>query len=150
MPKVASRDTTAAKVIPLPTPHEANASDTSPGWSVGVPTQRNLRLPTTGNSLQYIDIFVDDFIGLGQDPSAGRVQKTLLHVIDNVFRPLSSKDSPFRREPVSMKKLRQGDCSWDTVKLILGWIVDTVNMTLELPPQSIVRLRKILDSILRT
>jgi hypothetical protein len=93
---------------------------------------------------------VDDFIGLGQDPSARRVRKTLLHAIDNVFRPLSPDDSPFRREPVSIKKLRQGDCSWDTVKLILGWIVDTVNMTLELPPHRVVRLREILDSIPRT
>ena len=46
-----------------------------------------------------------------------------------------------------MKKLRQGNCSWDTVKLILGWIVDTVNMALELPPHCVVRLGEILDSI---
>ena len=63
---------------------------------------------------------MDDFIGLGQDPSAGRVQRMLLHAIDSMFRPLSPKDSSFRCELVSMKKLRQCDCSWDTVKLILG------------------------------
>ena len=65
MPKVASQDTAVMKSILPPAPHEANASDTSPGRSGGVLTQRDPCLPTTGDPLQYVDIFVDDFIGLG-------------------------------------------------------------------------------------
>ena len=60
---------------------------------------------------------------------------------------MSSTDSPFRREPVSLKKLRQGDCSWDTIKLVLGWVIDTERMTLHLPPHRVERLWEILDSI---
>ena len=48
-----------------------------------------------------------------------------------------------------MKKLLKGDCSWGTVKLILGWIVDTVNMTIQLPPHRVERLWEILNSIPR-
>ena len=99
--------------------------------------------------LQYVDIFVDDFISAAQRPFLRRVRRTLMHAIDDVFRPLSDGDSKFRREPVSMKKLLKGDCSWSTVKLVLGWIVDTVNMTIQLPPHRIERLWEILDSIPR-
>ena len=56
-------------------------------------------------------------------------------------------DSPFRREPVSLKNLRKGDCSWDTIKLVLGWIVDTVSMTIHLPPHRIEHIWEILNSI---
>ena len=82
-------------------------------------------------------------------PFLRRVRRTLLHAIDQVIRPLDGHDSRYRREPVSMKKLRAGDCSWGTVKLVLGWIVDTVNMTIQLPPHREERLWEILDSIPR-
>lgn len=99
--------------------------------------------------LQYVDIFVDDFISAAQRPFLNRVRRTLMHAIDDVFRPLGKGDSEFRREPVSMKKLLKGDCSWSTVKLVLGWIIDTVNMTIQLPPHRVDRLWEILDSIPR-
>ena len=70
-----------------------------------------------------------------------------MHAIDSVIRPLASDDNPHRREPVSLKKLRQGDCSWGTLKVMLGWIIDTVNMTVELPPHRAERLAEILASI---
>ena len=94
-----------------------------PGTSVAVQSKRDPSLPTTGPPVQYVDIFVDDFVGLGQQPTSRGVRKTLLHAIDHVFHPLGPNDSPFRREPVSIKKLRQGDGSWGTIKLVLGWII---------------------------
>ena len=72
----------------------------------------------------------------------------MLHAIDDIIRPVSSTDSPFCREPVSLKKLCQGDCSWDTIKLVLGWVIDTERMTLHhLPQHRVNRLWEILDSI---
>ena len=118
--------------------------------AVSVPLTRDPSLPSTGTPVQYVDIFVDDFISLAQEPNLRRVRKTLLHTIDDVFRPLSAEDSRFRREPVSLKKLRKGDCSWGTVKTVLGWVVDTVNLTIHLPPHRIERLWEILDSIPRS
>ena len=50
------------------------------------------------------------------------------------MRPLEDSDNVHWKEPVSLKKLCQGDCSWSTIKTMLGWIIDTVNLTIHLPP----------------
>ena len=115
--------------------------------AVAVPRERDPSLPGDTPPLQYADIFVDDFISLAQRPFLRRVRRALLHAVDDVFRPLDADDNPSRREPVSLKKLRQGDCSWDTCKTVLGWVVDTANMTIELPPHRLERLWEILDGI---
>ncbi|KAL7526950.1 hypothetical protein ACHAXR_005745 [Thalassiosira sp. AJA248-18] len=115
--------------------------------SVPLPDSRDPCLPTTTDPLQYVDIFVDDFVSLAQRPFLRRVRRTLLQAVDQVFRPVDPQDNAFRREPVSLKKLKQGDCSWNTIKLVLGWIVDTVNMTIRLPPHRIDRLWELLNSI---
>ena len=61
--------------------------------------------------------------------------------------PTNFYDSTHRREPNSIKKLRKGDCSWSQIKLILGWIVNTVSMTIALPEHRVERLAEILASI---
>jgi hypothetical protein len=70
--------------------------------------------------------------------------------LDEVFRPLESGDSPSREEPASVKKLLQGDVCWTTRKVILGWIIDALKMTIELPQHRVERLAKILESMPRT
>ena len=113
-----------------------------------VPTARDPCLPTRRRAAAYVDVFVDDFVALAQQSgNSRRVRRTLMHAIDDVFRPLDGLDDVFRREPVSLKKLLKGDCSWGTIKLILGWIIDTVNMTVSLPPHRVERLAEILASI---
>ena len=116
------------------------------------PLQRDPCLPSATTPLSYIDIFVDDFVGLAQAPArapdnARRVRRILLHAIDDVFRPLEAGEETIRAEPVSLKKLKQGDCSWSTIKLVLGWIIDTTTMTIHLPPHRVERLWEILHSI---
>ena len=146
-----------------PTP-PAPPSDTS----ALPPIARDPSLPTSGRPLAYTDVFVDDFVGAAQHtppapqpplspPSTDlpldnlrRVRRILLHAVDDVFRPLDPTDPPERREPVSMKKLLEGDCSWGTIKLILGWIIDTNNLTIRLPPHRILRLAEILASVPRS
>ena len=86
--------------------------------------------------LQYIDVFVDDFLGLAQGPRHRRrhVRRNLFRALDKVFRPLDSTDMEEQKEVLSLKKLDAGDCSWSTCKLLLGWVVDTINMTISLLP----------------
>ena len=62
--------------------------------------------------LQYVDVFVDDFLGLAQGPRHSRrhVRRTLFHALDKVFRPLDSKDIEEWKEVLSLKKLDAGDC----------------------------------------
>ena len=96
----------------------------------------------------YIDVFVDDFMALVQGKKdQPRVRRALMHAIDTVFRPLDDKDDPNRQEPVSIKKLKKGDCSWSTRKQVLGWILDTTAQTITLPPHRVDRLTEILSSI---
>ncbi len=57
----------------------------------------------------------------------------LLHAIDGMIA--QPEISPgVVKEPVSLKKLKKGDGSWNSRKVILGWVIDFVRQTLELPP----------------
>ena len=91
-------------------------------------------LPETHDPLSYIDVFVDDSVGLAQITlTERRVRKFLVHAIDDTFSPLNPNDGPFRREHVFIKKLRQDNCSWSTTNLVLCWIIDTTTMTIHPP-----------------
>jgi hypothetical protein len=46
-----------------------------------------------------------------------------------------------------VKKLLQGDGCWSTSKVMLGWLIDTVRQTLELPPHRYARLCMIFDDL---
>jgi hypothetical protein len=101
--------------------------------------------------LNAVDVYMDDFILLSQLPRPDRVvaRRTVFECIDSVLRPISDGDNPFRKEPNSTKKLAQGDAAWSTRKVILGWLFDTVERTIELPPHRIERLQEILASVPR-
>ena len=113
-----------------------------------IPTARDPSLPSHSKLAAYVDVFMDNFIALAQGhDNRQRVRKLLLHAVDKVFRPNDYYDPPSRREPVSLSKLRKGDCSWTTIKNILGWIINTVAGTIELPLHRQERLGTILASI---
>ena len=100
--------------------------------------------------LQYVDMFVDDFLGLAQGRwGKQRVRRILMKAINDVFRLLDFYNELHRRDPISIKKLEKGDCSWSTLKVMLGWIIDPVNMTIALPPHHESRLGEILSEIPR-
>ena len=102
----------------------------------------------TSKPIDYIDVFVDNFLGLSQGYSKGwPIQRILLHAMDDVIRSLDVSNGPHCKKSVSLKELRQGDCSWSTIKTMLRWIVDTVNITIHLPPYWVERLANILASI---
>ena len=113
-----------------------------------VPSNRDPCLPSKSDHLQYVDVFMDDFIALCQGTKDQRhVRSTLLYAIDEIFRPNDAHDNSYRREPVSIKKLKQGDCSWSTIREVLGWIINTATMTIQLPLHRQERLAEILASI---
>ena len=94
-----------------------------------------------GEPLAYTDVFVDDFIQLcqGDDTRLQNVRRILLQTIDEALTsPLPHETN--REEPVLVKKLHKGDGSWHTVKTVLGWIIDSLNKTITLPPHRAARL----------
>ncbi len=107
----------------------------------GDSSQRSqLSLTLLANPL-FLDVFVDDFVGLAQKHKQ-RVRCTLLEAVKEVFCPLSPTNPPTRREPISVKKLLEEDSSWSTIKLVLGWILDMENLTIQLPPHCVEHLWK--------
>lgn len=97
--------------------------------------------------LAYIDVFVDDFLGLAQGdrPRRNRIRRALLQSFDRVFRPLEA-DEGARVEPVSVKKLLKGDAAWATSKVLLGWLVDSLRGTIELPSHRQERLHELVTT----
>ena len=95
----------------------------------------------------FVEVYMDDFIMACQLPPFQRTasRNTLFHCIDTVLRPLATSDIEKRKEPNSTKKLLKGDASWSTVKIVLGWKIDTVRRTIELPEHRATQLLKILD-----
>jgi hypothetical protein len=75
------------------------------------PRRRDPLLPSHSRMLSAIDVFVDDFIGAAQGSARrlNRIRRILLQAIDDVLRPIDDDDPLTRNQPISVKKLRQGD-----------------------------------------
>jgi hypothetical protein len=156
---------TRLRHLAVPLPHHLdNLAESIPSPDPAIRHPRSLphvtrdpSLPTPPQPLAYTNIYVDDFVAASQCSPTGLsnidnrrwVRRLLLHAVDNVFHPVSAGDSPERHEPVSLKKLHAGDCLWETMKLVLGRIINTVEMTISLPPHRIARLADILSSFPR-
>ena len=94
------------------------------------------------------DVFVDDFIQLGQGSRKRMkaLRQHLFHAIDQILaRPEVSELK--RNEAVSLKKLLKGNSSWSTRKVILGWLLDTIRQTIELPPHRKVELAQLFHDL---
>jgi hypothetical protein len=102
--------------------------------------------------LKKVDVFVHDFVAMaqGNKHQLSKVRCTLLHTLDEVLRKLDALDDEHRQERASTKKLKQGDACWGTGRLVLGWIIDTILLTLELPQHSKDRLQAILEEVPRS
>ena len=68
---------------------------------------------TFSKPLQFADVYIDDFMALAQTATiATNLRRRLMFNINDVFRPNSLPSDfaePVRREPISQKKLSQGD-----------------------------------------
>ena len=136
--------------IPKAHPMEASASMHVP---LDHPTaQDEFPIRKTGPvplPLAYVDVYVDDFIKLAQGwNNALRVRRHTFHTIDKVFRPNDEMDLN-RKQPISQKKLLQGDDAWSTEKLILGWLINSATKTISLPQHRKDRLDSLLAKMLR-
>jgi hypothetical protein len=72
-----------------------------------------------------LEVYIDDFIQLAQTSDPAQLKHlswALLHAIHSVFPPpaITGHDD---KDPVSLKKLKQGEGTWDTKKEILGWVL---------------------------
>ena len=142
-----NHDLAASMEMPPPHPLETKASTYVPI----MPSQPDpFPLKEAGPmrpKLAYVDAYVDDFVKAVQGwYNAMRVRRHTFHNIDKVFRPNDAQDTN-RKQPISESKLDKGDDHWSTQKVILGWLIDTVAMTISLPPHRQARLLNLLGTI---
>ena len=76
-------------------------------------------------SVGYIDVYIDDFIGLAKGSLRRRNQicSLLFYAVDQIFLPPDALDPKKWKDPISTEKLLKGNGAWGTTKLILFWLV---------------------------
>ena len=99
------------------------------------------------------DLYVDDGLALAQTQRmATATRRAVLHSFNGVFRANNASDwnrSPPRKEPISQKKIDEGDASWATSAILLGWLLDTVARTIRLPEHRQLRLHTVITEALQ-
>ena len=138
----------APTYMPPPHPLESIASSPVP-LTTSIPEQHPfLDTGPFRPPLAYVDVYVDDFVKAAQGWfNCLRTRRATFHSIDSVFRPNDAADDVLRKEPISVKKLQKGDDFWSTQKIILGWLIDTANKTIALPPHRRDRVLVLLQSL---
>lgn len=68
-------------------------------------------------------------------------------MLDSALGGLGKGDNQHHQELASLKKILKGDATWMTRKVAPGWVIDTVNGTLELSAHRVNRAKEILNSI---
>ena len=101
--------------------------------------------------LQLLEVFVDDFIQMAQttDPAALlHLSRALLHGIHSVFPPPAITGHS-GEDPISLKKLLEGEGLWQVRKEILGWIMDGATRCIELSEKKQAAILQELKTVLR-
>ena len=101
--------------------------------------------------LTLLEVYVDDFIALAQSTDPQKLlhlSRSLLHSIHSLFPPpeVTGHDAP---DPISEKKLKDGDGIWQTKKEILGWIFDGVSRCIQLPTDKVTSILTELKAVHR-
>ena len=117
------------------------------------PTKPARRQTSEGPDYQMSAVYVDDFLLAAVEDSKGKLlnkaARATLHAIHSVFPPPLATGMPDAKDPISDKKLAKGDARWDTRKEILGYLLDGVDRTVQLPPDQAEALLAEVRSILR-
>ena len=143
---IANKEMATQAQPPMHPQEEAAATPTPTNRPPSVPgLPPRIRVSKRG-PLGAVDVFVDDFILMAQGGPRRkkRLRRILFHSIEKVFRKRDSSDPPSKRDIISLKKLLKGDGSLETSKVVLGWLIDTVALTIELPPHRVDRLNEML------
>ena len=101
--------------------------------------------------LHMLEVYVDDFISLAQTKDQNKLRhlsRALLHGIHSVFPPpaISGHNG---EEPISIKKMKEGEGLWEVRKEILGWVMDGATRCIELAEKKQIAILLELKTVLR-
>jgi hypothetical protein len=118
-----------------------------------VPLQPARKQTSEGPKLQMSAVYVDDFLGACVEDSSGKLlQKTAratLHAIHSVFPSPKATGTPDAKDPISEKKMLKGDGRWDPNKEILGYLLNGIDRTIQLPPDRATNLLREIRNVLK-
>ena len=109
------------------------------------------RLHTAAFTTNLLEVFVDDFCAIANDLSTNNLQKfsrALITGMHSIFPPPEITQHQ-GEDPMSQKKMTQGEATWDTTKELLGWLIDGINCTIQLTPERCQKTVKQIRTILK-
>jgi hypothetical protein len=113
-----------------------------------VPLRARTDAPT-----KLLQVYVDDFCHAATQSSDGShiptIRRAAIHGIHAFFPPPALTHHVNGKEPISRKKLAQGDGNFDTRKDMIGFIFDGIKRTVRLPATKAIAYIKEAHKILR-
>ena len=113
----------------------------------------NVQLPKEAidlaNTMDLIEVFVDDFIGCTDNLTRSlfvKFTRAMMHGMHSIFQPPSITGHT-GGDPISEKKLKQLEGLWEHVKEILGWILNGANYTISLPEKKVAKIQATLRKL---
>jgi hypothetical protein len=105
-------------------------------WMMKDNINNNTKQHHKKNTTDLIEVYVDDFIGGTNQLDTKhltQLSRAILHGIHSVFPP-TDITKHCGGDPISEKKMANGDGIWKFEKEILGWVVNGQDFTIYLPP----------------
>jgi hypothetical protein len=98
-----------------------------------VPMRTWTAMPT-----KLLQVYVDNFCNAAMQSRDGshvlRIRRALIHGVHAVFPEPAVTGHQNRKDPLSKKKLKQGDRNFVSTKDMIGFIFDGIKQTIQLPP----------------
>ena len=110
------------------------------------------RLQAAAAFVNLVEVFVDDFVGATNNSDKSHLQhfsRAMLYGVHSIFPP-PEVSGHHGQDPISQKKMDQGDGTWSTTKEILGWLVDGANFTIQLTPDKFEKIARLIKKVCKT
>ena len=137
------------------TQHLIDANVTLP-WDAAEDSMQIADIPLrarTDTPTKLLQVYVDDFCHAATQSTDGlhipTIRRAAIHGIHAFFPPPALTQHVNGKEPISQKKLAQGDGNFDTTKEMIGFIFDGVKRTVRLPARKALAYIKEAHKILR-
>ena len=111
------------------------------------------RRARTNTPTQLLQVYVDDFCNAATQSADGShlatIRRAAIHGIHSLFPPTSVTSHVGGKEPISLKKLAQGDGNFATTKDMIGFRFDGIKRTVHLPATKAKAYVKEVHTVLR-